>query len=158
MNDKEILDSQLEAWKEIVTTQRHFNDVCMKVRHLGFILVAALLAFGAIFWIAIWFLDVKWYTPFLLGSVKAGLDVESQINQRMTELKLTQRIKEASANSSILGLQLSSSRRAPLFHSFMVVLLLSMAFLLTFFENSSVADFKGELSTEQLVGKDKNTT
>ncbi|RUO72500.1 hypothetical protein CWI80_08080 [Pseudidiomarina sediminum] len=164
MNDKDILENQITVWKEIVETQRHFNDVAMKVRHLGFILVAALvgaagltfrsgyemtltdagfsipvasalLMFGALFWVVIWFLDVKWYTPFLLGSVKAGLLVESEINRRMTEVQLTQHIKKASADSSILGIQLSSSRRAPLFHTFMFLLLSGMSVLLACFNN-----------------------
>ncbi len=178
MNDKDILEHQITIWKEIVETQRHFNDVAMKVRHLGFILVAALvgaagltfrsgyeiiltgegfsvpvasalLLFGALFWAVIWFLDVKWYTPFLLGSVKAGLIVESEINKRMTEVQLTQQIKQASRDSSIFGIQLSSSRRAPIFHTFMFLLLLGMSVLFALFNQIKLISAPCCTETEQ---------
>mgnify|MGYP000722329366 CR=1 FL=1 len=122
MNDKEIVELQLEAWKVVIETQRHFNDVAMKVRHLGFILVSAmigaagfslksgyefkftfwdqpipvasfLLAFTAILWIAVWFLDSRWYTPFLIGSVKSGESLERAISQRLPNIDLTQKIR-----------------------------------------------------------------
>ncbi|WP_417498582.1 hypothetical protein [Methylophaga sp.] len=162
MNDNEIVKLQLEAWKVVVETQRHFNDVAMKVRHLGFVLVSAmigaagfslksgyefkvtfweqpipvasfLLAFTALLWVVIWFLDSKWYTPFLVGSVESGEDLERAISKRLSNIDLTQRIRKKSQSVTLLGRRISSSKRSNYFHLFIVFILVMMSFLLVFF-------------------------
>lgn len=177
MNDSEIVKLQLEAWKVVVETQRHFNDVAMKVRHLGFILVSAmigaagfslksgyefkvtflnhpipvasfLLAFTAVLWIVIWFLDSKWYTPFLVGSVGSGEALERAISQRLSNIDLTQRISKTSQEVKLFGWKISSKKRSNLFHGFILFILIVMSISLGFFAKNTSAENKAPETSE----------
>jgi hypothetical protein len=88
MDERELL---IEAWKATVETQRHFNDVAMKLRSFALTLVAAILtaeglvgagpfALGAalITWIAFYVLDRWYYHYLLIGAVLHGQDLEKR--------------------------------------------------------------------------------
>jgi hypothetical protein len=86
MDEKQLL---LEAWKAAVETQRHFNDVAMKLRSFALTLVAAIftaeslvgagplaVAAALISWIAFYLLDRWYYHYLLLGAVLHGQELE----------------------------------------------------------------------------------
>lgn len=122
--DLEILKLEIEAWKTTIDVQMHFNDLQMKVRNFGIFIISALLggagislkgdasfAFNehqvsiAVFFliaaILVWFLiylvDMKWYYPLLVGSVKHGLEVEKRLSEHVPTATLTTKIKDESA-------------------------------------------------------------
>lgn len=156
ITDKEILEAKIESWKVTIDTQMHFNEMAMKIRHFGFILLAAVLGaagfslrsdqelsfsvysisitlpvasllifFGALIWFFIMFLDTKWYSPFLVASVKAGLKIETEINQMIGGgFYLTSQIKEDSGNITLFGKKLDSKKRSRIFHWGMIGILI----------------------------------
>jgi len=88
MDERELL---LEAWKATVETQRHFNDIAMKLRSFALTLVAAILTaeslVGAgplavtaalITWVAFYLLDRWYYHYLLIGAVLHGQDLEKR--------------------------------------------------------------------------------
>jgi len=109
MDDRELL---LEAWKATVETQRHFNDVAMKLRSFALTLIAAILtaeglvgagpfAIGAalITWIAFYLLDRWYYHYLLIGAVLHGQDLEKRAAQLGMSLP-----EAVDSGGSLLGL------------------------------------------------------
>lgn len=109
-----------EVWKEYEQIVMHFNELLMqlRMRALGGVaaisalvgilskgdtssdfrwgIVSAVLSVLSLVWIAIWIIDVKYYTRLLLGSVRAVLEVE-EISHRaktVSSLLMSHRIKE----------------------------------------------------------------
>jgi hypothetical protein len=93
MDDREIL---IEAWKQTIAVQMHFNDMAMKIRAFALTLIAAILtaqsfaslpmvwlpivaALGC--WSAFYLMDRWWYHYLLLGAVLHGSDLERQAAQ-----------------------------------------------------------------------------
>ncbi|ELV0722207.1 hypothetical protein SFF39_004498, partial [Salmonella enterica] len=91
----EQLKLKIDVWKTVIDVQKHFNDLEMKVRNFGILIlsafigaigvsfnsssefivfgynhsVAAILALGAsVVWLLFYFVDVYWYHPLLLGA------------------------------------------------------------------------------------------
>lgn len=144
ITDKEILEAKIESWKVTVDTQMHFNEMAMKIRHFGFLLIAALVSaagfslrsghhlsimsveipiasilvmFGAVLWWFVMFLDSKWYTPFLVASVEAGLKIEEELNALTNGgFYLTSKIKEHSGKVQLMRWKIDSKKRSKIFH------------------------------------------
>lgn len=166
MKPETILNAQIEAWKTAVETQRHFNDVAMKIRHFGFVLIAAvvgaagfsfksgfeveipftdfsipiaslLFASSGLLWWFIWFLDSKWYTPFLKGAVISGTKLEKEIGKSVPRFSLCHEISDASQSVKIVknGRTYNSSERSKIFHFGMIYTMLLIAVLMAFFDN-----------------------
>jgi len=160
ISEEKKLDVMLEAWKVAVDTQRHFNDVAMKIRHFGFVILAAVIGAaglslrsnfsfllfdynipvgslimlsGAFVWFGIYFLDAKWYSPFLIGSVITGIKLEAKLNE-ICEGCFTHSsdIKAESNKVYIFGLKVDSKKRSVIFHFSMISFLITLAFLMLF--------------------------
>ncbi len=88
MHDRQVL---IEAWKQSVAVQMHFNDLAMRIRAFALTLIAALItaqsltqvqivwlptaaALGC--WIAFYFMDRWWYHYLLLGAVLHAQQIE----------------------------------------------------------------------------------
>ena len=109
-----------EVWKEYEQIAMHFNELLiqLRMRALGGVaaisalvgilskgdtvadfrwgIVSSVLLVLTLVWIAIWIIDVKYYTRLLLGSVRAVLEVE-EISHRaktVSSLQMSHRIKE----------------------------------------------------------------
>lgn len=180
MNPEKVLEAQIEAWKTAIETQRHFNDVAMKVRHFGFVLVAAvvgaagfslrsgfelnipylnfsipvassLFVGSALLWWFIWFLDAKWYTPFLKGAVIAGTRLEVEINKSVPEFSLCRNISEASQKVKIRdkGRTFDSKQRSNVFHFGMIYTLILIALVIAAFDNTEAINLGSHSSTEK---------
>jgi phosphoglycolate phosphatase len=158
ISDEKKVEIMHDAWKTTIDTQRHFNDVAMKIRHFGFVILAAvvgaaglslrsgyaidlfdynvpigtfIMLFGAFVWIGIWFLDTKWYSPFLLGSVYTGINLEKQLNKVIPDcFTHSSDIKAQSNEVTILGFKVNSSKRSSIFHFAMIGVLLLLSFLI----------------------------
>jgi hypothetical protein len=93
MDEKQIL---MEAWKQTIAVQMHFNEIAMKIRAFALTLIAAILtaeslakAQGSywaivaalISWIAFYLMDRWWYHYLLLGAVVHAGDIEEQAKQ-----------------------------------------------------------------------------
>ena len=118
MSNKDYI-SVFDAWKKYEDIAMHFNDLLIKLRTqaLGGIaaitsimaiiskdssgfnwsLMAGVFFFLIVFWVAVWFLDFKYYNPLLVGAVDAILEIEmlSKTESTVTELNLSHKIKEA---------------------------------------------------------------
>lgn len=115
----------LDAWKKVVQTQEHFNEICMKVRTLYATVLAAILSFYGVFLkdsskhsldvavfkfdpiIAVcfaifiastlfYFVDKQWYHRLLLGAVEQGAAIEDRWGTILPEIKLGSKISQKS--------------------------------------------------------------
>jgi hypothetical protein len=141
MNEKELL---LEAWKQTVATQMHFNDIAMRIRAVALTLVAAVLtakelvggAHGGrvlvallIVWVAFYLMDRWWYHYLLLGAVLHGSALEDRARAlglalpgKRSLLGLTQSVSRL--NQEALGLK--AKYKIDLFYALMFAALLLM--------------------------------
>lgn len=119
-DNKEIV---VEIWKHVVDTQKHFNDIEIKIRsyaltaltfflasmgflekeglgyQVGFINIpgAALLGIAGIAVIAAFhFMDYAWYHRFLDAAVNHGIEIEKKWADILPELSSADKIKKAS--------------------------------------------------------------
>jgi hypothetical protein len=103
----------LEAWKQTVAVQQHFNDIELRIRNYAITLLGALFGVAAyafkehaprmvvegllfaslILCYAFYFMDRHWYHRLLLGAVKHGQSIE---DRAPSELGLTKAIGDAS--------------------------------------------------------------
>jgi flagellar biosynthesis protein FliQ len=123
-----LIEQKIEIWKKIIETQMHFNDLEMKVRNFGILLISAfiggigvsfrfhyqidimgltfhpsaLLSLLAIpIWIAFYFVDVYWYHPLLLGAVRQGIIAEKELKEILPSIALTHKIGSESPRKII---------------------------------------------------------
>jgi hypothetical protein len=124
MNDDEKLSLYIEMWKQTVTVQQHFNDICWRIRGLaltgltfavGAAAVAAqhqtttrlfgvevqlssvLAVAGLVLWCSFYFVDHIWYHRLLIGAVRHGEALETVLQAELGAAGLT---KTISANSA----------------------------------------------------------
>jgi hypothetical protein len=106
----------VEAWKQTVAVQMHFNDLAMRIRSFALTVIAAILTASGIgqghanvlvlfspvlLWLAFYLMDRYWYHPMLLGSVYHG----GAIERRAKELGLTLPAEDAhESGHALLGL------------------------------------------------------
>lgn len=126
LTDADRLQGYLELWKQTVTVQQHFNEICWKIRGLAltaltFTLGAASLTasakdrpaalavgdvtvdssaltvgVGLLVWLAFFFVDASWYHRLLKGSVDHGIALETALRNTLPEAGLTTAIGAAS--------------------------------------------------------------
>lgn len=123
VSDPDMLKLKVEAWKQTIATQQHFNDLEMRIRNFAITITGALLSFAAFalkegysvelgsfripgpsvlmfiatgLWFAFYLTDRFWYHRLLVGAVKHGLAIEKSLGAVLPELGLTQCIKEHS--------------------------------------------------------------
>lgn len=136
IDDDEHRKLAVEAWKKVVQTQEHFNEICMKVRTLYATVLAAIISvYGvvikqspqvvqggnvsvdAIVPVALavtlstalfYFVDRYWYHQLLLGSVDQGIEIEGRWANIIPEIALGSKI---SARSQIDMAQRPIKRR-----------------------------------------------
>lgn len=157
----EQLKLKVDVWKTVIDVQKHFNDLEMKVRNFGILIlsafigaigvsfnsgseftafgnnysVAAILAFGAsVVWLLFYFVDVYWYHPLLLGSVKKGLALEQEIALDFPNINLTETIGNSSPKNILFWKNMHSTGKANLFYFGVLFVLLAICFLLLFFK------------------------
>ncbi|UZE46994.1 hypothetical protein ONR75_18490 [Rhodopseudomonas sp. P2A-2r] len=105
----ERLRGRVEYWKQIVSIQMHFNDMCIRTRWLGLTAIATLMAAAAVsakdnikihipydpvspvglssvlmvvalmLLLALWLLDTKYYYKMLIASVEYGEEFERAV-------------------------------------------------------------------------------
>ena len=126
----------IEAWKETVNVQQHFNDICWRIRALaltaltfiltatGYVYVtfsgqtafdpgksASLVCFiGVFLWFGFWFMDSAWYHRLLKGAVVEGECLERQLKAQGVDIELGSRITYSS-HDTIPGSVLRSHPR-----------------------------------------------
>lgn len=104
----ELLKIKVDVWKQVINTQQHFNDLSMRIRNFAILILSAfigaigvsfksgfwvpifghptsvstILSFGAsIIWLLFFFVDLYWYHPLLVGSVKKGMVIENRLKK-----------------------------------------------------------------------------
>lgn len=115
MSKEEETKLLVEAWKQVVQTQMHFNDLGLRIRNFAFLLTGAFIALGgyaireggsviifsleisiasAIIFasilplLGVFFMDRMWYHPLLLGAVIEGSKIEKELVKRGIPLGL----------------------------------------------------------------------
>jgi hypothetical protein len=114
----------LESWNVVVEVQRHFNDICLRIRSLAltaltFILGGTAFAYlnassvalpyvgplspaaflpliGVPLWVAFWIIDLRWYHRLLRGAVVEGKEIESKLSSLGVAISLSLAIENAS--------------------------------------------------------------
>lgn len=115
----------VEAWKKVVQTQEHFNEICMKVRTLYATVVGAIVSFYGVFLrdkspnvqigdlefdqilpisfavilvsSLFYFVDRHWYHRLLVGAVNQGIAIEARWVATLPEIGMGSKITESSA-------------------------------------------------------------
>lgn len=126
LTDADRLQGYLEMWKQTVTVQQHFNEICWKIRGLAltaltFTLGAASLTatakerpvaltvgelevdssaltvcVGLLVWLAFFFVDASWYHRLLKASVDHGAALEQEVRTYLPKSGLTAAISAGS--------------------------------------------------------------
>ncbi|ELX7490280.1 hypothetical protein I5L37_19075 [Serratia marcescens] len=194
MNDLEIsrheeiiklekLKLKVDVWKTVIDVQKHFNDLEMKVRNFGILIlsafigaigvsfnsdstftflggnysVAVILALGAsVVWMLFYFVDVYWYHPLLLGAVKKGLDIESEISLEIPNINLTKTIGDKSPKNILCWKNMHSTGKANLFYFGVLFVLLSSAISLVYFKSPDKSNQLNNLKFEASCTRNDN--
>lgn len=157
INDKHV-DNIITIWKHLIDSQRHFNDIEIKVRNysltaltfflagMGFLEKEKLLyqvgetyiSGAAILGIvglgvlaAFHFMDLKWYHNFLVTTVKHTITVEEKWKDIMPEIGVTMAIKKSSPVKFLLW-QLNSNRRINIYYFIQYITLFIISGILFF--------------------------
>jgi len=122
VNEAENRQFALEAWKQTVSVQMHFNDICMKIRNYATTMLAAVIGLaaystkeaievdlfggvpvgtfialgGLIGWVAFFAMDRHWYHNFLRASGVHANRIEKRWAKVVPEMLLSSQIHEES--------------------------------------------------------------
>lgn len=141
---KEVRDYQdeIRIWEKVIETQKHFNDLCLKVRSvaisiLGVLLGAAGISFrlasssqapiifigiAIIVWIAFYVMDRYWHHELLRGAVKHGKKIEKKLRKEIPSIALTYTIQKQSHAS----LDCTAGRKLTIFYLSILTILISI--------------------------------
>lgn len=156
--EKDKIQYAVEAWKQTVDVQKHFNDIEMRIRNYAITIVAAFLGISgvtlhrdmraeifdlsipvsiffilisAICWFAFFAMDYWWYHRLLLGSVKHGLYIEKRLRKVLPECGLSDAIGRASPVKIIRKVYHSNDKMIR-FYQFIGACLLLIVIILMF--------------------------
>lgn len=147
----------IEIWKNVVETQRHFNDIEIRIRNFAITIFTFFLAgigfcikenviiskfgfsfpfaslvslIGVVVIFAIFFMDKHWYHRLLEASVSQGIIIEKSLSSIYPQINLTTIIKSKSPIKFFkkFPFELHSAGKLRLFY-----LLLAIPFLVSFF-------------------------
>lgn len=163
--DDETLKLYVEMWKQTVEVQMHFNDIEWKIRGLAMTvltfalggaslalrenssiailsfeisLASAVLIVGLILWVAFYFVDAGWYHRLLIGAVRHGEALETELRRMLPVTGLTHEITAYSSYTMTVALPwrrrivviLHSSTKLKVFYSTVACVLLIAAVLI----------------------------
>ncbi|MGF1786992.1 hypothetical protein L4D00_14450 [Photobacterium swingsii] len=170
----EKLKLNVDIWKKVVDVQQHFNDLEMKVRNFGLLIISAFisaigvslksqyevtfgdmsvpiagfLSLGAlVVWLLVFFVDVYWYHPLLKGAVKQGLALEQQLKTDLPNIGLTTTIGDNSSIDLPFCKDMRSTTKAKVFYLGVSLVLFFLFMSLCFFNSS--ASPKGIITPQQ---------
>lgn len=122
ISDKDILDYQIQAWKQSIEVQQHFNTLEMQIRNLAITVLAGVIAAaaaiykvnavlpaklilstGILVWVAFFLMDRYWYHKLLIGLVISAKKIEDIIAKTLPGITLSHDIGEASPIIIIKG-------------------------------------------------------
>ena len=134
-NDKNLL---LEAWKQCVDVQMHFNDMEMKIRSLAVTVITAIsgaigyllkeniyhqfiiiLSFiGIAAWLCFYLMDRFMYHKLLIGAVNSGINIEKRLESLGINVDLGEQIKQASPLKNLFGkeIEIHSDQKLDFFY------------------------------------------
>lgn len=143
MIDDNEINRIIDVWKATIDVQKHFNDLCLKIRQLaiaslglflgsyGYLIKnsediesillkpesIAISIFSSFIWTAFFINDFWGFHKFLVGSVKHGVSIEEKYKELLPEICLSEKIKQESATSKFLFLKMDSKNRIWLFYT-----------------------------------------
>lgn len=147
----------LEAWKQTVAVQMHFNDLELRIRNYALTLLLAaggaasislkeeiyfhvpgedvqrhisvlLLSFGLLGWLGFYLMDRFWYHRLLYGAVRHGQFIEERFGDELSFLRLTRAIGDESS-FWFLGVRIRSPRKIDAFYGLFALLLLAAIYV-----------------------------
>jgi len=118
LSDDDKMKLAIDAWKQSIEVQQHFNEICMKIRNFYISFVSALLALIGVVvsgiddpFFVLWeydvhialpilfaaiiatylfyFVDLHWYHRLLKGAVRNALEIEKRYKSEVVGLQLT---------------------------------------------------------------------
>lgn len=146
-----ILENRIGIWKQINETQRHFNDIEIKLRNLALTLFTFIIGavgfaakekmditfignievplasiigvLGIVPLLGFLLMDRHWYHHFLVAAVEQGRAMEKKISENIPEVSLTEIIKKHSP-TKFLGIEFHSKQKITLFYATLIFVLL----------------------------------
>lgn len=130
-------DIKLEAWKQTIQVQQHFNDIELRIRNYAITLLPALfgvaayafkegvayqlvlcvLFAGLVVCFAFYFMDRHWYHRLLVGAVKHGILIE---NASPPEMGLTKAIS-AESPFKLFGKEFHADHKIVVFYVLLIL-------------------------------------
>lgn len=148
----------VEAWKQTVAVQMHFNDLELRIRNYALSLLLAaggaasislkeeiyfhvpgegvqrhisvlLLSFGLVGWLGFYLMDRFWYHRLLYGAVRHGQFIEEEFGDELSFLRLTKAIGDESS-IWFLGVRIRSPRKIDVFYGLFALFLLAAIYVI----------------------------
>lgn len=103
----------IEAWKQTIAVQMHFNDLELRIRAFGLTAIAAILglaglnaenanqwvlAAALVIWPAFFLMELLWYHPLLKAAVEHGEAIE-KIGPTYSELQIQEKGKDSNGKT-----------------------------------------------------------
>lgn len=148
----------VDVWKKIVDVQQHFNDLELRIRNFALTTQAAFLGFagiavsrdlqftfrsaqhttavmvlfaGLVSWVGFYLMDRFWYHRLLMGAVKHGARIETEMAAHIPELGLTKAIGEESPFTlPVIGYKMHSNKKMDTFYGLGMVVYLVLIVVL----------------------------
>lgn len=140
-------NANLEAWKQTIEVQQHFNSIELQIRNYAVTLLAALfgvvayafkegvayeltlgvLGAGLVVCYAFYFMDRHWYHRLLVGAVKHGTSIE---NESPPEMGLTKAISAESPLKWWCGIELHAEDKILIFYWMLALPIIVMGVLI----------------------------
>lgn len=172
---------QIEIWKQVIDVQKHFNDLCLRVRNVGISLLGVLLAAGAalhannvvihfasrdvsvafwflvvglIVWLAMYVMDRQWYHVLLRASVEHGISIERRLMDTFPDIGLATHVQRRN-HEGHLG---TGARKLTVFYGAVTFILLVTMVLLLLASKPTASSTRdeevpGKAPTEQAIEK-----
>ncbi|MEM8833291.1 MAG: hypothetical protein AAGB32_02005 [Pseudomonadota bacterium] len=133
----------IDIWKKVVEVQKHFNDICIRLRAIAITVITAFIAALSyaflniqfidefiiltipvfIAWMAFYIMDLFWYHKLLYGAVMHGIEnIEEKHKEALPEICLATSIRDEAYNS-ILKSKASFKLHLFYFLGFFIILL-----------------------------------
>lgn len=158
LSDEKKVEIQIDIWKQVISTQEHFNELEMKLRNFAILILSAFIGAagvslkenilvlginissiiiwgGALVWFTFYLADRFWYHPLLKGAVAQGVYIEKELKDVLPAIQLTSEIGKSSP-VKLFNINIRSHHKIDIFYG----LIFTAIFLIGVFLNTTNAN------------------
>ncbi|WP_345844786.1 hypothetical protein [Shewanella algae] len=119
LSNEKKAELSVDIWKQVISTQEHFNELEMKLRNFAILILSAFIGAagvslkeniffydinissiiiwgGMLVWLTFYLADRFWYHPLLKGAVNQGVIIENELKEILPAINLTHEIGKSS--------------------------------------------------------------